>query len=192
MAEHITRNDGGAGCRYGNKNRIGQTSIFIVYAVVAQSVEQLIRNYQTGLQKIEYATVAQSVEQLIRNQQVVCSSHISSSRKRWKSLGFHRFLNFFDKYLTRISFPFWPTIALLHIDSLEASFCGTRSRPTTWPTRGKIRKRRKSAGRKIRRSRCVRSLPLHHLRHEAAHGSGGLLLLLAGGMGIGAEGKPCI
>ena len=82
MAEHITRNDGGAGCRYGNKNRIGQTSIFIVYAVVAQSVEQLIRNYQTGLQKIEYATVAQSVEQLIRNQQVVCSSHITSSKRK--------------------------------------------------------------------------------------------------------------
>ena len=48
MAEHITRNDGGAGCRYGNKNRIGQTSIFIVYAAVAQSVEQLIRNQQVA------------------------------------------------------------------------------------------------------------------------------------------------
>ena len=52
------------------------------YATVAQPVEQLIRNYQTGLWKIEYATVAQPVEQLIRNQQVVCSSHISSSKKR--------------------------------------------------------------------------------------------------------------
>ena len=48
MAEHITRNDGDAGCRYGNKNRIGQTSIFIVYAAVAQSVEQLIRNQQVA------------------------------------------------------------------------------------------------------------------------------------------------
>ena len=48
MAEHITSNDGGAGCRYGNKNRIGQTSIFIVYAAVAQSVEQLIRNQQVA------------------------------------------------------------------------------------------------------------------------------------------------
>ena len=90
MAEHITRNDGGAGCRYGNKNRIGQTSIFIVYAVVAQSVEQLIRNYQTGLQKIEYATVAQSVEQLIRNQQVAGSSHVSSSIKPHQSGYFKR------------------------------------------------------------------------------------------------------
>ena len=51
------------------------------YASVAQSVEQLIRNYQAGPQKIEYATVAQSVEQLIRNQQVVCSSHITSSKQ---------------------------------------------------------------------------------------------------------------
>ena len=64
------------------------------YASVAQSVEQLIRNYQAGPQKIEYATVAQSVEQLIRNQQVVCSSHISSSRKRRKSNGFCLFHNF--------------------------------------------------------------------------------------------------
>ena len=31
--------------------------------------------------KIEYAGVAQSVVQLIRNQQVVCSSHITSSKK---------------------------------------------------------------------------------------------------------------
>ena len=29
-----------------------------------------------------YAGVAQSVVQLIRNQQVVCSSHITSSRKK--------------------------------------------------------------------------------------------------------------
>ena len=29
----------------------------------------------------KYASVAQSVEQLIRNQQVVCSSHIASSKK---------------------------------------------------------------------------------------------------------------
>ena len=50
------------------------------YASVAQSVKQLIRNYQAGLSKTKYATVAQPVEQLIRNQQVVCSSHISSSK----------------------------------------------------------------------------------------------------------------
>ena len=31
--------------------------------------------------KIEYAGVAQSVVQLIRNQQVVCSSHITSSKQ---------------------------------------------------------------------------------------------------------------
>ena len=59
-----------------------KTSGVKIFASVAQSVEQLIRNYQTGPQKIEYATVAQSVEQLIRNQQVVCSSHISSSKNR--------------------------------------------------------------------------------------------------------------
>ncbi len=66
-------------------------------AGAAQSVKQLIRNYQAGSQKIEYATVAQSVEQLIRNQQVVCSSHISSSRKRRKSNDFRRFCNFPEK-----------------------------------------------------------------------------------------------
>ena len=80
------------------RRRAGEPS----YATVAQSVEQLIRNYQTGPQKIEYATVAQSVEQLIRNQQVVCSSHISSSRKRRKSFDFRRFCNFSGKQLTHI------------------------------------------------------------------------------------------
>ena len=34
----------------------------------------------------KYASVAQSVEQLIRNQQVVCSSHITSSRNALWSL----------------------------------------------------------------------------------------------------------
>ena len=28
---------------------------------------------------------------------------------------------------------------------------------------------------------------LHHLRHEATHGLGGFVLLLAGGVGVGAE-----
>ena len=74
-----------------------KTSGVKIFASVAQSVEQLIRNYQTGPQKIEYATVAQSVEQLIRNQQVVCSSHISSSRKQRKSNGFRCFYNFSEK-----------------------------------------------------------------------------------------------
>ena len=64
-----------------------KTSGVKIFASVAQSVEQLIRNYQTGPQKIEYATVAQSVEQLIRNQQVVCSSHITSSTKSLEPCG---------------------------------------------------------------------------------------------------------
>ena len=33
-------------------------------------------------ERIAFAGIAQSVEQLIRNQQVVCSSHITSSKKR--------------------------------------------------------------------------------------------------------------
>ena len=56
--------------------------------------EQLIRKNQVCDSKSEYANVAQSVEQLIRNQQVVCSSHIISSRKQWKSNDFHCFRNF--------------------------------------------------------------------------------------------------
>ena len=59
----------------------------------AQLGVRLIRECRTGFPKTKYATVAQSVEQLIRNQQVVCSSHISSSRKRRKLKDFRRFLN---------------------------------------------------------------------------------------------------
>ena len=40
-----------------------------------------LRKNQVCDPKSEYANVAQSVEQLIRNQQVVCSSHIASSKK---------------------------------------------------------------------------------------------------------------
>ena len=36
--------------------------------------------------------------------------------------------------------------------------------------------------------RCL----LHHLRHEAAHGFRRLVLHLAGGVGVGAEGESCI
>ena len=57
-------------------------------------VEQLIRKNQVYDPKSEYANVAQSVEQLIRNQQVVCSSHIISSRKQRKSFDFRCFHNF--------------------------------------------------------------------------------------------------
>ena len=64
------------------------------YANVAQSVEQLIRKNQVCDPKSEYANVAQSVEQLIRNQQVVCSSHIISSMKQRKSFDFRCFRNF--------------------------------------------------------------------------------------------------
>ena len=39
--------------------------------------------------------------------------------------------------------------------------------------------------------RCaVSCLPLSHLRHEVAHGLGCFILLLAGGVGVGPEGKP--
>ena len=34
-----------------------------------------------GEQNVVYAGIAQSVEQLIRNQQVACSSHVSSSKR---------------------------------------------------------------------------------------------------------------
>ena len=53
-----------------------------------------LRKNQVCDPKGEYANVAQSVEQLIRNQQVVCSSHIISSRKQRKSNDFHCFHNF--------------------------------------------------------------------------------------------------
>ena len=42
-------------------------------------------------QRNQYATVAQLVEQLIRNQQVVCSSHISSSKKGREIIDFPAF-----------------------------------------------------------------------------------------------------
>ena len=32
----------------------------------------------------------------------------------------------------------------------------------------------------------------HHLCHEAAHGLGGFILLLAGGMGVCAQGEACV
>ena len=53
-----------------------------------------LRKNQVCDSKSEYANVAQSVEQLIRNQQVVCSSHIISSRKQRKSNDFRCFHNF--------------------------------------------------------------------------------------------------
>ena len=53
-----------------------------------------LRKNQVCDPKSEYANVAQSVEQLIRNQQVVCSSHIISSRKQRKSNDFRCFHNF--------------------------------------------------------------------------------------------------
>ena len=33
---------------------------------------------------------------------------------------------------------------------------------------------------------------LHHLGHEISHGFRRLILHLAGGVGVGAEGKPCV
>ena len=35
----------------------------------------------------------------------------------------------------------------------------------------------------------IRRFLLHHLCHEAAHGLGGFILLLAGGVGVGAQGE---
>ena len=34
--------------------------------------------------------------------------------------------------------------------------------------------------------------PLHHLAHEISHGFRRLILHLAGGVGVGAEGEPCV
>ncbi len=45
-----------------------------------------------------YAGVAQSVVQLIRNQQVVCSSHITSSKKPTHGLAFYYTTNFESVY----------------------------------------------------------------------------------------------
>ena len=42
--------------------------------------KRAIIGYNRYVVKIQYAGVAQSVVQLIRNQQVVCSSHITSSK----------------------------------------------------------------------------------------------------------------
>ena len=39
---------------------------------------------------------------------------------------------------------------------------------------------------------CVPFRPLSHLRHEVAHGLGGLVLLLAGGVGVGSQGESGI
>ena len=39
---------------------------------------------------------------------------------------------------------------------------------------------------------CLGSGVLSHLRHEAPHGLGCFVLLLAGGVGVGAEGEPSI
>ena len=50
--------------------------------------------------KKEYAGVAQSVVQLIRNQQVVCSSHITSSKwhlRKWVLFVFLSSCGFFSK-----------------------------------------------------------------------------------------------
>ena len=35
-------------------------------------------------------------------------------------------------------------------------------------------------------------LSLPYLRHEVAHGLGCLVLLLSGGVGVGAESEPCV
>ena len=35
-------------------------------------------------------------------------------------------------------------------------------------------------------------ISLHHLRHETAHGPGGFILFLTGGVGVGAESEPRI
>ena len=52
-----------------------------------------------------------------------------------------------------------------------------------------MRKERKSTGEEVRFPlRCFYHFRrLHHLCHEAAHGLGGFVLFLAGGVGVGAE-----
>ena len=52
-----------------------------------------------------------------------------------------------------------------------------------------MRKERKSTGEEVRLPlRCFYHFRrLHHLCHEATHGLGGFVLLLAGGVGVGAE-----
>ena len=47
-------------------------------------------NYNTLSVEL-YAGIAQSVEQLIRNQQVVCSSHITSSILEVETISFYLF-----------------------------------------------------------------------------------------------------
>ncbi len=49
-----------------------------------------------------FAGIAQSVEQLIRNQQVVCSSHITSSKKSPSSMNLGIFLCVAVKFNTNI------------------------------------------------------------------------------------------
>ena len=44
--------------------------------------EPIFYRYNANVFKFIYASVAQSVVQLIRNQQVACSSHVTSSKKR--------------------------------------------------------------------------------------------------------------
>ena len=48
-----------------------------------------------------------------------------------------------------------------------------------------------SASRPVRCAVCFWP-SLSYLRHEAAHGLGSFVLFLAGGVGVGAEGEPCV
>ena len=66
-------------------------------------------------------------------------------------------------------------------------------RPTRRPTRAK--KRSAPAGKlgfPTGALFCFWVVDLPHLRHEATHGLGCLVLLLAGGMCVGAESESCI
>ena len=60
--------------------------------------------------------------------------------------------------------------------------------------RGNTRKERKSTGEEVRFPlRCFYHFRrLHHLCHEATHGLCGFVLLLTGGVGVGAESEPRI
>ena len=57
-----------------------KTNLFHVF-LKKELDKQTVFGYNSCVALIEYAGVAQSVVQLIRNQQVVCSSHITSSKQ---------------------------------------------------------------------------------------------------------------
>ena len=119
----------------------------------------------------QYASVAQSVEQLIRNQQVRCSSHPTSSTGR-PGNGCFRGVLLCKKFL------FSEGVKLeTHTVTHTAQKTQRTGREVRLPNRCAV---------------CIPLRPLSHLRHEAPHGLGRLVLFLAGGVGVGPQGEPCV